>query len=262
MGRFWLRRLVFLVVLIGVLAVAASVVKPIGDGAGRVLKPVDDLAGWVGDNLDAKRERDVLEQRRQALERDLVDLQIQDAENRRLQELVRLNAALDLDQYGPVQARVAGRAQQRRPTRVRIDRGREAGIRAGQPVVAAAGLVGRVTDARDRFAIVTLIVDPTFGTGAVVGEREVRATVEGSQSRAGELELTLVNARRVARDDAVVTSGSTSPETPSFYPAGLPVGRVTRIVQGDGALDARIRVRPVTDLVNMRQVEVLTRVGG
>ena len=42
--------------------------------------------------------------------------------------------------------------------------------------------------------------------------------------------------------------------------AGVNVGKVTKVIRGDGPLDARIRVRPVADLGNIRRVEVLTAV--
>ena len=44
-----------------------EVVSPIQDGASRVLKPVRDLFGWVGDTLDAKGEVKSLRKERDAL---------------------------------------------------------------------------------------------------------------------------------------------------------------------------------------------------
>jgi rod shape-determining protein MreC len=187
-----------------------------------------------------------------------VALQLQAVENRQLRKLYELNTTLDLDQYAPVQARVSGRLGGRLPTQVRIDRGEVAGIRAGQPVVDGDGLVGRVTTVAPAYAIVSLIDHETFGTGAFVSGKEIKATVKASATRGGELELTLVNASLILRGDIVYTSGSSSDDTPSFYPRGLPVGRVVAVETGDGNLDSRVRVRPVSDLVNLDRVEVLT----
>src|SRR3954465_6401168 len=70
---------------------ALSVLGPIQEGASRALKPARDLFGWVGDTLDAKKERDGLLRSNQALERQVTDLQAQAAENRDLKKLLQIN---------------------------------------------------------------------------------------------------------------------------------------------------------------------------
>src|SRR3954449_5472994 len=54
---------------------ALQVLGPIQEGASRALKPFRDLFGWVGDTLDAKKERDPLLQRTRALEPQVTALQ-------------------------------------------------------------------------------------------------------------------------------------------------------------------------------------------
>jgi rod shape-determining protein MreC len=255
----WIQRGVALAVVVGLIATAAALVPPIGDGVDRVLKPARDLTGWLGDNLDARREQKQLRAHHDDLEREIVDLQLQAVDNAAFKKLVQLNQALDLERYEPVQARVEARAQQLVPARVRIDRGSGSGVQPGQPVLTGDGLVGRVTAVQSTSAIVTLINDSTFGPGALVSDRRVKATVLGPRTGDGNLELTLVNPAHIHRGDLVYTSGSDQEETPSFYPEGLPVGRVR--TTGDGGLDARVKVEPLADLAEISRVEVLTSPG-
>ena len=61
-----------------------EVVSPIQDGASRVLKPVRDLFGWVGDTLDAKGEVKSLRKERDALRAQAVQAQADVRENAQL----------------------------------------------------------------------------------------------------------------------------------------------------------------------------------
>src|SRR3954447_17290813 len=88
---------------------ALSVLGPIQEGASRALKPFRDLFGWVGDTLDAKKERDGLLDKNAALERQVTDLRAQAVENTDLRKLLQINGAGGLDQYQPVKSRVTAR---------------------------------------------------------------------------------------------------------------------------------------------------------
>jgi rod shape-determining protein MreC len=257
--RFWIRRLLFLSALIAALVVAASQVPSVDRGLDRALKPARDLTGWIGDNIDAKSERDDLAKQHDALETQLLSLQGMSVENAQLKAIITMNSDANLDRYGPVQARVTAEAPLFTPRHIRIDAGSADGVRAGQPVLNGDGLIGHVASVTPHSALATLI-DESFATGAVVGGNDVKATVVSSVNHPDELELTLVNPSLVARGDDVVTQGPTTMD--SFYPEGVPVGRVFRIDHGDGDLDERIRVRPFADLHDLDRIEVLTRVSG
>jgi rod shape-determining protein MreC len=239
---------------------ALSVLGPIQEGASRALKPFRDLFGWAGDTLDAKKERDGLVKRNQALERQVSDLQAQAGENADLKKLLEINQAGGLDQYEPVTALVTGRAANLFYSRMTIDKGSSAGVEVGQPVVNGAGLVGRVTETTRGYSIVTLITDEEFAAGARVLGSNQQTTVQASINKPGDLELELVqDPDEVHRGDRVVTAGSTSLRLTSYFPPNVPIGRVSRIELGDGDLDRRIHVRPAVDLASLQYVEVLTK---
>jgi rod shape-determining protein MreC len=239
---------------------ALSVLGPIQEGASRALKPFRDLFGWVGDTLDAKKERDTLLKKNVALERQVTDLQAAADENKSLKSLLQINEQGGLNQYDPVKARVTARSSTLFYSRMTIDKGSSAGVQVGQPVVNGAGLVGRVTEVTTGYSIVTLITDETFAAGARVLNSGQQTTVQASINKPGDLELEfLQNPDKVHQGDRVITAGSTSERLTSYFPPGIPIGRVSRIEVGDGALDRRIHVRPAVDLGTLQFVEVLTK---
>jgi rod shape-determining protein MreC len=239
---------------------ALSVLGPIQEGASRALKPFRDLFGWVGDTLDAKQQRDALEARNRALERQVTDLQAEVGENSDLKRLLQINEQGGMARYEPVKARVVGRSSTLFLSRLTIDKGRSAGVRTGQPVINGSGLVGRVSVVTPGYSIVTLITDESFAAGARVLGSNQQTTVQASINKPGDLELELVqNPDEVRRGDRVITAGSTSLRLQSYFPPNIPIGRVSRIELGDGDLDRRIHVRPAVDLSSLLWVEVLTK---
>ncbi len=241
---------------------ALSVLGPIQEGANRALKPVRDLFGWVGDTVDAKKERDTLVKRNQDLERQLTDLQVQRSDNANLKKLLQINTQGErLDQYDPLKTLVIARDPSLFYSRVIIDKGRSAGVRAGQPVVNGSGLVGRVSDVTPGNSVVTLLTDETFATGVrVLGTPTQQSTIKASINQPGDLELTIVpSADKVHRGDRVVTDGSASLKLASYYQPNILIGQVSRIETGDGPLDTRIHVKPAVDLGYLHYVEVLTK---
>jgi rod shape-determining protein MreC len=236
------------------------VLGPIQEGASRALKPFRDLFGWVGSTLDAKSERDKLLKQNAALQRQVTDLQVQAAENKQLKALLQINDQGGLNRYQPVKAYVSARPSNLFYSRMTVDKGSSAGVRPGDPVVNGSGLVGRVSQVTSGYSIVTLITDQTFAAGVRVLGANQTTTVQASLSKPGDLELELVqNPDKVARGQRVITAGSTSLRLRSYFPPGIPVGTVSRIEFGDGALDRRIHVRPAVDLGSLQYVEVLTR---
>src|ERR671929_2291859 len=55
---------------------AMEVLAPIQEGANRALKPFRDLFGWFGDTIDAKKQRDRLVDERDALRREVAELEV------------------------------------------------------------------------------------------------------------------------------------------------------------------------------------------
>jgi rod shape-determining protein MreC len=239
---------------------ALSVLGPIQEGAHRALKPFRDLFGWVGDTIDAKKERDQLAKENEDLRKQVTDLQSEQGENEDLKRLLRINDALGLDQYEPVKTLVTARNANLFYSQVQIDKGSSAGVKVNDPVVNGDGLVGRVTIVTRGYSVVTLVTDESFGAGVKVLGANQQTSVKANPNHPGELELDYVqDPSKISRGNAVVTAGSTSIKLRSFYPRNILVGTVSKIEVGEGNLDSRIEVKPAVDIGTLEWVEVLTK---
>lgn len=148
------------------------------------------------------------------------------------------------------------------PTRQRLmlDIGANQGVRVGQPVIDAGGLLGQVTEVKPTTASVLLLTDPDHAVPVQVVRTGMRLIVYGSADH-----LTLANIPRSADirvGDVVQTSG-----IGGRFPPGFPVGTVTKLhpdvtrafVEGDlkpAALTDRGR-----DVLLLNTVLVPMRVG-
>ena len=139
-----------------------QVLAPIQEGAGVALKPVRDLAGWFGDTLHARSERDELLRERDALRQEVISNESAVADNQRLRRLLDLDGA-GISAYEPVTATVIGRSPTVWYSTLTIDRGRVDGVRVDQPVISGDGLVGKITAVSHGAAQATLITDHTSG---------------------------------------------------------------------------------------------------
>ncbi len=152
------------------------------------------------------------------------------------------------------------------PTKtVLIGIGSDNGVAVNDTVVAPAGdgggLVGRVKEVTGSTALVQVLLDPLTGvTAAVQGEQGAFGNIIPASGTPGELSLVQVPASaQVKQGDTVVTAG-VSGRLPSFYPAGIPIGRVNglNLTDQSGATTyASIQVTPFVDFGNLNSVIVL-----
>lgn len=165
-------------------------------------------------------------------------------------------------------ARVIGAplSPQFRVVRLRIDRGgRE--VAADMPVITSEGPVGRIDKVYGDYADVVLISDPASRIDVVIrdpaqpqgqasGARGIlkglgrpdsyACTIEWLERQGGP-----ATQSRVKVGDEVVTSG-----LGASFPAGLVVGKVTR-VGGDDGMFQTVEVKPTVDVSRVRAVMVL-----
>jgi rod shape-determining protein MreC len=121
-----------------------------------------------------------------------------------------------------IPARVVALSAGRPGSGLVLDRGTEAGIRPGMPVVAAGALVGRVVTASSGRAAVLPVVDATSAVGVRLADSGEAGVVEGSGRR---LRLKFLDPGVEAPEGAlVVTAGLQH----GRFPPALPVGHVGR----------------------------------
>jgi rod shape-determining protein MreC len=135
-------------------------------------------------------------------------------------------------------------------------------VRENQPVIAAGGLIGKVTTVTGGTAEVRLITDGQSGVSAQVFPEGVTGVVRPEVGNPEDLLLEYVESgRRVTENTLVVTSGFTSSKTESLFPRGIPIGRVTKVDLDELETYQRVHVKPFADLRRIDVVQVLTRRG-
>jgi rod shape-determining protein MreC len=140
-------------------------------------------------------------------------------------------------------------------TSVTIDKGTSSGVAAGQPVVAANGLVGSVLSAGAHTAVVVLLTDPTFAVGVQLPGSNI-GTAEGV-GMADPLKVTVdstsLAAPKMKAGQEVVTSGLNFEK----FPPNIPVGKVTTASTPPGQAEPDIALAPLVNLQQLSYVQVL-----
>lgn len=121
-----------------------------------------------------------------------------------------------------------------------VDHGADAGIKAGDAVIDAQGVVGQVTRVYPTLAEVTILTDKDHAVPVRVERSGVRSVLFGAGAgRAPELRFMSPNAD-IRVGDTLVTSG-----IDGTYPPGLAVAEVVTIERETGQMFARITARPL-----------------
>jgi rod shape-determining protein MreC len=128
--------------------------------------------------------------------------------------------------------------------------GRPAAV--NQPVLSAAGLVGRVVVVAGPYAKVQLITDRAAAAGGLILRTRRQGVVRGSGQEGDVLSFDYVPLSADVRPgDVVLTAG-----IDGVYPRGIPIGTVISVEAG-GQLFHKIRLAPAVDLGALDQVYLL-----
>jgi rod shape-determining protein MreC len=242
---------------------AQEAFAPIETGASRALKPVRDFFGWAGDTIDAKDQNEELKEEVERLRADLAEAQTAVRDSGQLKAIAELHRQDYFPQRtAPVTARVIAKSPTVWHSSVTIDKGTSDGVRVDQPVIAAGGLVGKITSASGGNAQVRLITDGQSGVSGQVFPLGVSGVVRPEIGNPDDLLLENVESgRRVTENTLVITSGFTSSRLESLFPRGIPIGRVSKVDFDELETYQRVHVDPFADLRQLDIVQVLTRRG-
>lgn len=233
---------------------ARDAFAPVQDAADAAFGPVGDFFQGVLRYGDVEDENERLRAQLAEQEGELLVARDARREQRALLDQQGLEYAGDIP---AVASRVIEISDARFGQTIGLDRGRDAGVAPGMPVVTGAGLVGRVVDASGRRSTVLLITDPTANVGvrfALSGDVGVAA----GRGRGSTLRIDLVEpTSTVVKGEILVTSGLDQ----STFPAGIPVARVRAATASTGALQQDVTAEPVADLARLGVVKVLQWTG-
>jgi rod shape-determining protein MreC len=161
-------------------------------------------------------------------------------QNQRLKELLDTQHSLDLN----VQlARVIDVDLGTSRRRMLVNLGTHDGVKPGQVVIDAHGVMGQVVEVMPRTSLVMLVTDPDHAIPVVVERTGFRTVAYGT--REGDL-LSLPNismAADVHPGDKLLTSG-----LGGRFPPGFPVGEIQSVEPAASGLFLEGRARPAADL--------------
>ena len=236
----------------------STVLGPIEEGASRALKPPRDLINWFSETFDARGENARLRDEVADLRNRLAQSESTASANSQKARLDSLIGGLIPAGSRAVGARVIGRSPTVWYSTVVIDKGSSAGVRLNDPVIAPAGLAGRVTLVNRGNSEVTLITDSDSSVAARVLPSGTIGVVEPELGRPEDLRLNYIRGgEEIRKGQVVVTAGFSDPSLSSLFPPGIPIGRVSEVSLEELQAYQRVRVRAYADLRDMDHVEVL-----
>lgn len=203
--------------------------------------------------VDVKQDNERLAYDNARLREQVHSLEQAQAENRQLRRLLQLKDSMPGD---TVSAQVVGKdfTEFFRVTRVVLDKG-EREVRPHMPVVAPDGVVGAVLRVAGETADVQLAVDAAFGVDVEDERTHARGFVRGTGDPARyACKVEMVDSRDdVELGDLLVTSGKGR-----WFPRGLPVARVTKVIQRELGRDQDVDAVPTVDFSRLDDVLVVT----
>jgi rod shape-determining protein MreC len=254
---------IFLVlVIIGLIALAlGGYLTPVSR---IVLSPLVSAQTWIATRFQAiqdyfsspqdvvrLRQRNAdLEAENSRLQTEIIELQQQLAQTRILSALVDFARLNPENRY--LAAAVIGRDPSPFVKYVIINRGSDAGLRRGMPVVTQQGLVGRIAAVTAGAARVQLVVDTDSSVNVRLEPARADAVLSGSLT--GELTLDMIpQLAGVQVGDLVLTSG-----LGGNYPANILIGQIISLRRQETELFQQAVVQPVVDFTQLEIVLIIT----
>ena len=228
--------------------------------AGAIAEPVREVVSWpvraVGGVSDSVGTVAQLARQNRQLRRDLLIAQARMARmNTVVADNARLRTLLDAAQRGGLDVQLAPILDvDLDPTRQRLvlDAGTGDGVRVGQSVIDAHGLLGQVTRVGPLQSDVLLLTDADHAVPVAIARNGVRLVAYGT-GRSDRLALASIPlSSDVKVGDVIVTSGMGA-----RFPPGFPVGRIVALEPDDTRAFLRGDVQPAAQIDRGREVLLL-----
>ncbi|MFZ5452895.1 MAG: rod shape-determining protein MreC [Thermodesulfobacteriota bacterium] len=132
-----------------------------------------------------------------------------------------------------------------------LDQGEDHGVKRGQPVLTAGGIVGRIVEVYPHYSKVMLIVDRNSGADAMVQRTRVRGILQGKGANRCALGYVPKSAD-VKTGDLVLASG-----LGGVFPKGRVFGKISGANKKTPGVFQEIEVTPAVDLSALEEVVVV-----
>ena len=230
---------------------------PIEVAAAMIARGVGDVWDDYVYLVDVKQDNARLSYDNARLREQVHSLEQAEVESRQLRRLLQLKDSTPGD---AVSAQVIGKdfTEFFRVTRIVLDKGARE-VRSHMPVVSPDGVVGAVLHVAGDTVDVQLAVDAAFGVDVEDQRTRARGFVRGTgdPARYG-CKVEMVDSRDdVEIGDLLVTSGKGR-----WFPRGIPVARVTKVIKRELGRDQDVDAAPTVDFSRLDNVLVLLTTPG
>lgn len=164
---------------------------------------------------------------------------------RHLQELLALKDKLT---FKPIAARVVGKEPADWYQTIVVDRGKKDDILEGMIALAPGGVVGQVLHTADNYSKILLANAPSSAIDAMVQKNRTRGILKGAGEKGFVLQYVLKTAD-VEMGDYIVTAG-----IGGVFPAGIPLGKISKIEKKQRGMFQEIEVEPLIDFQKLEYV--------
>lgn len=212
---------------------ALDVTSPVTSAGRGIVRFFGGIGGSVGNYVQAGSQNEALKQRLQASRRKLIEARATELENNRLKALLKLTGEAN---DAVAVTRIVGSSIASVRRLATLSAGASAGVRPGQPVRSADGLVGRVIETGRWASRVLLVGDAASNVPVRLVRDGTPAIATGHGDGTIDLKTLEVGRNPFRRGDVLVTSG-----VGGIYPPNIPVAVVVRI-EGD-----RTVAKPLAD---------------
>ncbi|MBI2601948.1 MAG: rod shape-determining protein MreC [Deltaproteobacteria bacterium] len=133
---------------------------------------------------------------------------------------------------------------------IRVEKGADAGVRIGMPVVSSKGVVGRVLRVNAKFSDIQRLGDSNFNLDVFIERNRIRGILKGIDNNRCLLQLHRRADVRIG--DTIVSSGISG-----GFPQGLPVGVVVRISYEMDNVAQVVTIKPWVETQSLDEVMIL-----
>lgn len=218
----------------------------------------DGVGGFFDKLINAdtyKAENDELTAKLTEMYKYTMDYDTLEKENIRLREMLELKQKHDDFRFSEP-CEVVGRNANDLYRGFTVEKGARDGLSLNDPVMTAAGLVGRVTSVAENYAKVTTIISPEVNIGVYTMRSKTTGVIENDVSSAAKelcLMSDILKDADITVGDIVFTSGRSG-----LFPADLAVGTVTEVYDDPNGLTKHALVKPIEDVKKVSSVFVIT----
>jgi len=166
---------------------------------------------------------------------------------------IRVDSLLKFQKYIYYDARVVGGSLSGQTNYFDIHRGTKQGMRKDMGVVGPLGIVGRIMDVSDNYAVVMSVLSRQFKVKAKLKKSGENGTIEWDGSSTSYIQMRdIPKSTLIKKGDTVLTS-----ELSSIYPPNIMVGTVDGLVTDNSSNFYTLRLKTATNFLNVQHVYVI-----